>query len=216
MKITTLLMLIALLSACSGIPLKPHESEIASAAKALGLEQVKSRFLDAAYLKPNTDFSALKSIYMEAIDFSKTSIREPSVNDFDHDWELTEKDKDMMQKSFSESATQKLFGKTGFTQAPNKSSADMVIQTDMLEIAPLAEKDSDRTGISKTYSEGAGTVLATMKLIDAKTGDVLGMIADKADVGNQWRENNRVNNLHSLGITFDRWMVDMATLLGAE
>ncbi len=216
MKSVALFMLITLLSACSKMPLKPHESEVASAAKALGLTQIKSRFLDAAYLKPNTDFSAFKSIYMKPLDFSNTFIREPSMNDFDHKWELTEEDKDTMQKFFSESATQELFDKTRFMEAPNKTSADMVIQTEMLEIAPLAEKDKDRIGISKTYSKGAGTVLVTMKLVDAKTDEVLGMISDKADVGNQWRENNRVNNLHSLGVTFDRWMVDMVTLLGAE
>lgn len=197
---------------------KKHEKALATEAQPLGFTKTKSRFLDSVYLKPGVNFSEYTQLDFAPLDTSNIFIREPTgPNEFDEPWVLTDKDKAYLQQKYLETFTKELIGSKRFNAASGNAKT-LQIKTTLQEIAPLAPKDDiqSRPSISNYYSEGAGTMTMKMEIYDAQTNTLVGLIADEADVGNHWEENNRSNNRRQLGLTFTRWADSLGVALGKK
>ncbi|HSC68994.1 MAG TPA: DUF3313 family protein [Cellvibrio sp.] len=197
---------------------KKHEKALAAEAQPLGFTKTKSRFLDSVYLKPGVNFSEYAQLDFAPLDTSNIYIREPSApNDFDEPWVLTDKDKAYLQQKYLETFTKELIDSKRFS-ASGGSGKTLRIKTTLQEIAPSAPKDDlkSRPNIGNFYTEGAGTMTMKMEIYDTQTNALVGLIADEADVGNQWERNDRSNNRRQLGLSFTRWADSLGVALGKK
>jgi len=199
---------------------KKHEQLITAQAEPLGFIKNKSRFLDRVYLKPGVNFSDYPAVQFAELDTSNVSVRQPpsSNHDFNEEWVLTDKDKTSLQKEYLESVNEELI-ESGKFKAASSGGKTLLVKTTLLEIAPLAVKDDfkSRPIISKIYTEGAGTMTIKIEIYDAQTNTLIGVIGDRADLGNRrLEENNRVTTKRQVSLAFDRWASSLGEALGAK
>jgi len=208
--IKTALILVALTCMASCNSMKKHEKAAAEKAQQAGLSSVVDSRFDGTFVAPGTDFSKYKKILVEQLDMNSVEIVQPSSVGSVHGsaWMLNDADKRYYQTQYTEAVINNLIADGAYITALDPAADTLTIKARVLQIAPLAPKDDikNRPSIMKVYTEGAGTMTLEIALHDSTSGQLLGIITDKRDLGRIWEENNRVTNNQQVRIAFNAWL----------
>ena len=197
---------------------KKLEKAIAAEAEPLGFSQVKNRFLDRVYFKPDVNLKDYQQLQFTDLDVSKVEIRQPpsSHYKFDEPWVLNDNDRAYLQKKYLEQFSKELIESGDFKTAGGAGKT-LLIKSTLLEIAPSAVKDDIQSrNIEKIYTEGAGTMNIRMEIYDAQTNTLIGLVGDQSDLGNRWEENNRATNQRQVSLAFSRWATSLGHALNGK
>jgi hypothetical protein len=203
---------VTLVSACSSTP----EIQTGEDAEVImgDLHKVDNSRTDLAYVDPNADFSKYQKVMLMPLGMDNVEIIQPNNRDSmsrsnRSNWELTDSDKENLQKIFHESMTKELDKKGGYAIVTEVGDDVLQIQAAVLTIAPTAPKDdgsSRAIGRSQVYTQGAGSMAVMVAFADSETGEVLGLMKDsRASNSANWGRNNSVTNLSNIRIMFNSW-----------
>ena len=203
---------VTLVSACSSTP----EIQTGEDAEVImgDLHKVDNSRTDLAYVDPNADFSKYQKIMLMPLGTDNVEVIQPNTNDSMSrisrgNWELTDSDKEKLQKIFHESMTKELEKKGGYAIVTEPGDDVLQIQAAVLAIAPTAPKDDARSrtaGRSQIYTQGSGSMAVMVAFADSETGEVLGLMKDsRSSDYNNWGRNNSVSNLSDVRVMFNSW-----------
>lgn len=195
---------------------KPHEKAAALKASQAGLSAVETSRFDGTFVAPNAKFSQYTKLLVEQLDLSDVNIRKQSTDKInDTPWELSDADRRYYQERYTEALMTNLIADGRFATSLQSGSEVLLIKAKVLEIAPLASKDDQqgRPTMMKVYSEGMGTMILELSLVDSASGELLAIITDRRDLGRLWEENNRVTNNVQIRLAFNQWLRTLRTEL---
>jgi hypothetical protein len=204
---------VTLVSACSSTTPEIQTGEDAEIIMG-DLHKVDNSRTDLAYVDPNADFSKYQKIMLMPLGMDNVEIIQPNNRNSmsrssRSNWELTDSDKETLQKVFQESMTKELEKKGGYALVTQVGDDVLQLEAAVLTIAPTAAKDdgtSRSVGRSEVYSEGFGSMAVMVAFADSETGEVLGLMKDsRASNSHSWGRNNSVSNLSDVRIMFNSW-----------
>ena len=200
----------ASVTACGTI----NSSVKASQAQAQGaslVPAVKSLF-DASFVAPNLHLSSYKKIKINDLDLSNVKIIKPrSEHLSDAPWELNNDDKKYYQEKFLAAAKENLTANKLFVDAADVGADTLELKTKIVEIAPLASKDDSkgRPNYMDVYTRGFGRMNIVFELYDSKTNQLVMLVNDDHDLGDQWEKNDRVRTNVQIRLAFDHWFAHL-------
>jgi len=207
-KIALLTLVASVIVGCSTT--KPHEQEAQLKADKAGLTVVEKTRFDGTFIAPGAKFSRYKKLFVEQLDMTDVSIRQPSARKIadEKPWVLSDADRRFYQEKYTEALMNNLLGDTVYTTAIQAGADVLTVSAKVVEIAPLASKDDlkGRPTNVKVYSEGMGTMTLELTLYDSISGKPLAIITDQRDLGRIWEENNRTSNNVQVRLAFDQWL----------
>ena len=206
-----------LLVACqSTAPLDTtEEAEVAE----YNLERVKDSSSRLVYIDRSADIRKYTAILITPLGVDNVEITQPS---FTHgtagnrNWELTDADKQQLQKDFDASMTKKLSDNDGYDIVSAAGDHVLQISAILTRLAPNAAKDDNRsrpTGRSKVFTEGAGKMYVTVTFRDSETGDVLALAKDRKTSTRIWGINDSVRNMAEVRRGFTSWAMQIRSQL---
>jgi hypothetical protein len=154
-----------------------------------------------AYVDPNADFSKYTAILLTPLGVGNVEIIQPSstiTRPGNRNWELTDTDKQRLQKDFRTAITQRLSENGDYPIVDTAGDNVLQISTILTRLAPTAPKDDFRsrpTGRNTMITEGAGRLDFEVSFRDSQTGEVLALTKDTRSAGaHLWGVNNSVSN----------------------
>ena len=208
-QLLTILGATVILAACSS---EPQVQTGDDAEVIMGnLNKVDNSRADLAYLDPDADFSKYNKVMVMPLGVSNVEIIQPSSSGSvtnRKDWELTDSDKEQLQKIFHESMVKTLENKGDYPVVTEAGDDVLQIAAKLTAIAPSAAKDdssSRATGRSRVYTEGAGSLAVAVAFGDSETGEVLGIMKDTKTSTSMWGSNNSVSNMSDVRRMFNSW-----------
>jgi hypothetical protein len=175
------------------------------------LNKVDNSRAALAYVDPNADFSKYNKVMVMPLGVDNVEIIQPtSSGSVTHrkDWELTDSDKEQLQKIFHESMVKELETKGDYPVVTEAGDDVLQIAAKLTAIAPSAAKDdfkSRSVGRSRVYTEGAGSLAVAVAYGDSETGEVLGIMKDSKTSTSMWGSNNSVSNMSDVRRMFNAW-----------
>jgi hypothetical protein len=176
-----------------------------------GLQKVKSKRVDSAYLLPGADFRIYGKVMLDPIQvsFAKNWQRDMNRSTPGASQRVSTADADRIRQEMSEGFRETLvksFQKAGYevVEAPGP---DVLRVTPVLVDVYVNAPDTIQAGRSYTYTLEAGQATMALEVRDAETGQLLGRAVDKRRTGEtgtfQW--TTRVTNRAEFQRVFDRW-----------
>lgn len=203
---------ISLLAACAGDPTIQTGDD---AETIMGsLNKVDNARADMAYVDPAGDYGRYTKVLLTPLDVDNVEIIQPSatssvINRYNREWELTEKDKENLRKSFKEAMEKELTAGGAYEIADGPGDDVLRIDTMITAIAPSGPRDdfdSRTVGRSRVYTQGAGGMSIAVMFADGDSGEVLAMIKDTRNSDNStWGLNNSVSNMAEVRRNFNAW-----------
>ncbi|WP_298632639.1 DUF3313 family protein [uncultured Umboniibacter sp.] len=211
-KIFTVIIVVTTLSGCASIG-TPSEA-IGPVIAANQLVGHDSKQFDVVFAKD--PYPVVSSVYFEPIDLSNVTIIQPDDYNFsrvNQEWELTDRDREWLQEAYAK-ALQGSFSASNVTIAASAEEADVVVQSDLIQIRPTAPKDdSSRSPGSRYYTKTSGELDVRFTVVQG-TETIL-VIEDRHDAGfdtGTGTINNRTSVQFDVRNLFNRW----ATRLGTQ
>lgn len=176
-----------------------------------GLQKVKSRKLDTAYLLPGADFSGYTKVMIDPLDVAFRKNWERDVNRASRSVSarVTAEDADRIRKDLGEAFHEVLvedFDKAGYevVTAPGP---------DVLRLCPglvdvwINAPDTMPPGRSHTYTVEAGEATLVLEAHDSETGQLLGRAVDHRRTGDlgAWTWTTSVTNRAEFTRMFRQW-----------
>ena len=194
--------IVAILAACTSTPTLDPEGKRTDE----GLVKVKGSQTKRAWADPDVDFSSFSSIYVSALDVSDITIRQPSSSYNRGDrWELTEDNQAFLQSVYAEKMSFYLFETNDYTQVAAPTAGTLVVNIAVTHIAPNAAKEgSEPIGMSRTVTQGAGSMSIAGEFKDGATGKVVARFEDTRDTDNEvWGRTSSVRSQGEVRGMFD-------------
>jgi hypothetical protein len=172
-----------------------------------------------AYVDPSADFSKYTAILLTPLGVDNVEIIQPSSTlrtTGSRSWELSDSDKQRLQKDYRETMTKQLSEKDGYPIADKAGDNVLQISTILTRLAPSAPKDDFRSrpvGRSKIITEGAGKLDIEVTFKDSETGEVLALTKDTKSGSSLWGVNNSVSNAAEVRRAFSSWAVQIRAQL---
>ena len=172
-----------------------------------------------AYVDPSVDFSKYTAILLTPLGVDNVEIVQPASTyraAGSSNWELTDTDKQRLQKDFREAMTGQFSGKGGYPMVEKASDNVLQISTILTRLAPNAPKDDFRSrpvGRSTVISEGAGSLDIEVTFRDSETGEVLALTKDRKSSSSLWSVNNSVSNAAEVRRAFSSWAMQIRAQL---
>ncbi|NQY03673.1 MAG: DUF3313 family protein [Halieaceae bacterium] len=176
------------------------------------LHKVDNSRTDLAYVDPEANFGKYNSVLVQPLGVDNVEIRQPN-NSYsavgNRTWELTDKDKENLRKSFAESMGKQM-EKCGYPVVTEAGDDVLQVAAMITGIAPAAAKDDNSSravGRTRVYTEGAGAMAVAVMFGDSETGEVLAMIKDtrQSNSAGNWGLNNSVSNMADVRRFFNGW-----------
>jgi hypothetical protein len=171
------------------------------------------------YVDPDAPFDKYTAILLSPLGVDNVEIIQPSTGSRlpgYRNWELTDADKQRLQKDFQEAMLKQLSKKDGFPVVENIGDNVLRIAAKLTRIAPTAPKDDNRSrpaGRSTVVTEGAGRLSVEVTFSDSETGEVLALAKDTRSGSSQWGINNSVTNSAEVRRVFNSWALQIAAQL---
>jgi hypothetical protein len=202
MQSTTWSALIAtlLVASCATAPQTPGASDPRAAVAdgptdADGLRRIQVAGLQEVYARPNADLGSYSKILLEPIEVSFRRNWNPNPGGWPISTEEKEQIREGLARIVREEVTREL-SRSGRYQVV-ETAGDDVLRIDA-EIRDLVinAPDSNRAGITRTYTLSAGEMTLVAELRDAPTNDLIARVVDrKRDPELPWFElTTRVDN----------------------
>ena len=202
-----------LLAACSSEP-TIQTGDDAETIMGGTLAKVDNAAVDLAYVDPAGNYDRYDRVWIVPLDVDNIEIIQPKanasmVNRYNNEWELTDADKERLQKEFNESMTKELTSNGDFEVADGPGDDVIKVEAMITAIAPSGPKDDTASrgiGRSVVITEGSGAMAIAIMLADGDSGEVLAVIKDTRNSTNaNWGINNSVTNLAELRRNFNAW-----------
>ncbi|MFT4768025.1 MAG: hypothetical protein ACI8RN_001155 [Glaciecola sp.] len=211
--LVTVALPLALLAACAE---QPSIQTGENAETILGeLAKVDNSRADLAYVDPTADYARYNKIYVAPLDLDNVEIIQPDANSsmlnrFNREWELTDADKQKLQRSFQESMSKALTDGGAFEIADQGGDDVIKLEGMITRIAPSGPKDDQmsRTSTRSTViTEGSGSMSIAIMIADGDSGEPLAIIKDTRSSVNSsmWGVNNSVSNMAEVRRNFNAW-----------
>lgn len=176
-----------------------------------GLEKVKVRPFDQVFTKPGVQWSQYKSVLVDPLDLSQTTI-DPPESSGRHKVKvppLSEEQIAHFQEAYIKAFSRELTEDNLFSQTDKPQPGSLRISASLLEIAPtyLPESHIESSGRNAVYAESAGSLTILVKISDASSGELLAQVTDKRDrtTHGMWREINRVEARSQMRQIMSNW-----------
>jgi hypothetical protein len=176
-----------------------------------GLQKVKSKHMDSAYLLPGADFRSYGKIMLNPIQvsFRKNWQRDMNRSSPGARQRVSTEDADRIRQEMSEGFRETLvksFQKAGY-EVVTEPGPNVLLLTPVLVDVSVNAPDTMQAGRSYTYTLEAGEATMALEARDAETGQLLGRAVDKRRTGEtgtfQW--TTRVSNRAEFQRVFDKW-----------
>jgi hypothetical protein len=176
-----------------------------------GLQKVRSKTMDLAYLLPGADFRSYDKIMLAPIQvsFRKNWQRDMNRSSPGARQRVSTEDADRIRQEMSEGFRETLvksFQKAGY-EVVTEPGPNVLLLTPVLVDVSVNAPDTMQAGRSYTYTLEAGEATMALEARDAETGQLLGRAVDKRRTGEtgtfQW--TTRVSNRAEFQRVFDRW-----------
>jgi hypothetical protein len=171
------------------------------------------------YVDPDAPFSKYTAVMLAPLGVDNIEIIQPSTGSRlsgYRNWELTDADKQRLQKDFQEAMVKQLSKKGGIEVVDTIGDNVLRITAKLTRIVPTAPKDDNRSrppGRSKIVTEGAGKLSVEVTFSDSETGEVLALAKDTRSGSSQWGINNSVTNAAEVRRAFTSWAIQIRTQL---
>jgi hypothetical protein len=181
-----------------------------------GLQRVKVAGLQEVYARPGANLGGYDKILLDPIEVSFRRDWNPRPGGWPITAEEKQKIRDGLARILREEVTRELSssGRYQIVEAP----ADDVLRIDA-EIRDLVinAPDSDRAGITRTYTLSAGEMTLVAELRDAPTNDLIARVVDrKRDPEQPWFElTSRVDNVAAARRAATEWAMILRRQLDA-
>ena len=191
-----------------------------------GLQKVKSKRMDAAYLLPGADFRVYDKVMIDPIQvsFRKDWARDMNRSTRSARPRVTPEDADRIREAMGEGFQEILgkdFAKAGY-QVVSTPGEDVLRLTPVLQDVYINAPDTMQAGPSRTYTLEAGEARFALEARDAETNQLLGRAVDRRRTGEtgSWTWTTSVSNRAEFERMFKAWssvLVDgMAALKDAS
>ena len=176
-----------------------------------GLQKVKSKKMDLAYLLPGADFRVYGKIMLNPIQvsFRKNWQRDMNRSPPGARQRVTTQDADRIRQEMADGFSETLvksFQNAGF-EIVTEPGPDVLLLTPVLVDVDVNAPDTMQAGRTYTYTLEAGQATMALEVRDAETGQLLGRAVDKRRTGEsgrlQW--TTRASNRAEFRRVFDRW-----------
>src|SRR5688572_3053629 len=162
-----------------------------------GLQRVKLKGMDSAYVRPGADFSIYSKIIIDPIEvaFSKNWDKRGGTDDRKVSAEQLEDIKQRMGKLAEETFT-KVFSENNGPQVVTAPRPDVLrFSSAIVDLWPRAV-DTQEPGRNYTFTTSAGSAVLYAELRDSETGQLIGRIVDGREARNSgtMRWTNSVEN----------------------
>jgi hypothetical protein len=174
------------------------------------LHRVDNSWAASAFKDPDADFSKYNSVMLDPLNMDNVEIVQPrgSSATSRNTWELTDSDRQTLQKQYREVFTREL-QETGDYTVTDTAAADVLrISAALTGIAPAAARDDSRsrpTGRTRVYTEGAGSMAIGFVFSDSTSSKTLAVVKDSRSGTPMWGSNNRVTNMSDVRTIFGHW-----------
>ncbi|CAA0126206.1 Uncharacterised protein [Halioglobus japonicus] len=206
-----------LLTACETTPqIQTGENAEVIQGHLVRVDNTNAKFV---YVDPDAPFEKYTAIMLAPLGVDNVEIIQPTTSSRlpgYRNWELTDADKQRLQKAFQESMLQQLSQKDGFPVVQSIGDNVLRISAKLTRIQPNAPKDDSRSrpvGRSKIISEGGGKLSVEVTFSDSETGEVLALAKDTRSGSSQWGINNSVSNAAEVKRVFNSWARQIAAQL---
>lgn len=184
-----------------------------------GLAHMPSAKVKLAYVLPGTNWNKYKTIQLHALEVppdARDATPKGTMPRYRESYILGDKEVAALQDVYADSM-KKVFGNAGFTFVDQPKDDTLVIAARVLKIrlsAPLEHTRQGYAGRSRTYTQGAGSMIIGAVLADGQTGRVIAEVADARAPTDIWRINNRVTNLADARQMFGDWARRLRDTIG--
>jgi hypothetical protein len=201
-----------LLSACAGDP-TIQTGDDAETIMDGRLARVDNARASLVYVDPDFDYGRFDAVMIDPLDVEHIEVIQPSsssssINRFNREWELTDKDKESLRSNFSEAVKGAISSRGAFELTDEADHNVVRIAALITQIAPTGPRDDVQSrGVRSTViTDGAGSISVAMMITDSTSGEVLAIIKDTRDgESNFGTINNRVTNIAELRRHFNAW-----------
>ena len=205
-----ILLLALVISGCAGEP----TIQTGPGAEVIdgNLHRVDNSRVGLAYVDPDADFSIYRRIMVDPLGVDDVEIIQAQgggvTRPKGEPWELSQKDRDDLQRVFAEAMQKNLEEKGDYPIVTEPDTDVLRITAALTALEPSAPPDDPRSrgvGRTRVYSEGSGTTHIKVVFTDSESGEVLALIEDSKTSEDIWGVNNRVTNLADVRRHFNSW-----------
>jgi hypothetical protein len=174
----------------------------------LGLVRTTDTRLRIVYSLPDVDWSRFRTIQLhtlevppDAADATPRNARTRGRESFI----LGDREISALQDAFAQ-ALRTTLTNAGYTFVDTPQADTLIVAPQVADIVLAAPVDSSRrSGRTRVYTQGAGSIAISAVFADGGTGQVVGMATARNRQSNIWRINNRVTNMADARTAFNEW-----------
>ena len=176
-----------------------------------GLQKVKSKKLDVAYLLPGADFRVYTKVMIDPLEvaFRRNWERDMNSSSRSARQRVSAEDADRIRKEMGEGFHQILvedFAKAGYEIVTAPGPDVLRLQPGLADVW-INAPDTMQPARSYTYTVEAGEATLVLEARDSETGQLLGRAVDQRRTGNTatWTSTNSVTNRAEFSNMFRQW-----------
>ncbi|WP_018275051.1 DUF3313 family protein [Teredinibacter turnerae] len=195
-KIISGLLAALLMSGCSSSPtvtsIPVSEGDIEGFYEVLNLRQ-----FDSVFIRSSDALQGYSAAMFADLDLTNLEIDRSRLRANSEKWRFERRDRQRMEEQFAEQLALLFAGKSvHLKQAAGPGTGVLTIEFALTRYKPNAPKDALRDRpIGSTYiTEGAGRLYMQARVRDSVSGELLALLEDDRELGQEWEEDNRVNN----------------------
>lgn len=173
----------------------------------MGLTKVKDSRSRISYIMADHNFDHYDSIAIADIVADEVKINQSSTSIMRRaDWEMDEKRQqrvtDMHRKAFE----RELAETQGLKLVDQVGENTLVLITRLKEVSPSVNYDpQQQSGRTRVYSNGSGSAVIEMFLVDGQSGEVVAVAVVARQLGHFVHINNSVTNGSDVQTAFNAW-----------
>lgn len=173
-----------------------------------GLQRVKLKGMDSAYVRPGANFSVYTKIIIDPIQvaFSKNWDQKGGINDRKVSAEQMEEIKQKLGKIAEETFAEEFSKKNGIEVVTAPGPDVLRFSSAIVDLWPRAV-DTQEPGRNYTFTTSAGSAVLYAELRDSETGQLIGRVVDGREARNSgtMRWTNSVENTAEARMMVSDW-----------
>jgi hypothetical protein len=174
----------------------------------LGLVRTTDSRLQIVYTLPGADWTRFKTIQLHPLTVppdAADATPQGRVTRGRESFILGDREISMLQDAFAQ-AMRNTLTSAGYTFVDTPQADTLIMAPQVQDIVLTAPIDSTRrSGRTRTYSQGGGSISVSAVFADGGTGQVIGIATARSRPSNIWRVNNRVTNMSDARNAFNGW-----------
>ena len=184
MKLLTTTLLLTLMN--GGFAYAEEESQSGVASRHAELEKVKSPFRET-WVHPDADFTEYDKLYLWEAEFEYRDVgparrtRSTMMSTRKREFGISDPDREKFEAAVSESFIKEIQKGKKFTVADDIGPGTIIVRGGALDI--ISSVPPDMVGAGDIYLASIGEATLVIELVDAETGEVLAVVAERRALG---------------------------------